>query len=580
MHFFFRPPLLASLFFVGAERMSKSTIRRATNADLPSIRNLIKDSFAALNEYVPESMHERIREAADSLCQNELVDPMFENTYFAPYGNHFWVAEDFESKDVYGCVGLKRLSCDSAELVRMAVSPLSRGTGIGTKLVDRLLEYCGETGVLNVILVTGNPRSAQFYAKNRFITVSDPNNRAAKMVKYLGERLIRRVAIIGGTHGNERIGVELVRQWSASEGKAAVTRSTFETSVMLGNPAAVEKNTRFVDVDLNRQFLGKRVAAGTSAEADGQPTSSTLEQQRAVEIDKILGPKGALNEPHGCDFVIDVHSSNSNVGLMAMLSSAENDVHATRMAHYLQNLSSEGSSKDSRKFPGLRVTTSLGDKDESWSIDSVSPFGISFEVGPLTHGTLSSDLLEKTRDLVLASLDFIEEHNKRLLAAVGGDSGVVRSQWRDVILANSSPAADALITRKGPFPQLECFHSAAKVEYPTPSSKAADKDDQAAETTPGLYTAGTIVHPQLEGRDWDPLALTDSDGNAQPAFISTDGTRTVTPFSRPSLKYQGFGPPPPDYEKEPLYPVFINEAAYQRDGIAFALYKKMNLSVF
>ena len=59
--------------------------------------------------------------------------------------------------------------------------------------------------------------------------------------------------------GNERIGVELINQWKAS-GHSIDTantchRSTFETVLVHGNPAAIEANRRYVDDDLNRQFL-------------------------------------------------------------------------------------------------------------------------------------------------------------------------------------------------------------------------------------------------------------------------------------------------------------------------------------
>ena len=56
--------------------------------------------------------------------------------------------------------------------------------------------------------------------------------------KHLGERLVATVAVIGGTHGNERLGVELYKQWHMNAAEE-LRRDTFRTEVVLGNPTAV-----------------------------------------------------------------------------------------------------------------------------------------------------------------------------------------------------------------------------------------------------------------------------------------------------------------------------------------------------
>ena len=63
---------------------------------------------------------------------------------------------------------------------------------------------------------------------------------------------IRTVGIFGGTHGNELTGITLARQWMKNP--APVKRSSFHTSVAMGNPRAVEKGYRLIDCDLNRCF--------------------------------------------------------------------------------------------------------------------------------------------------------------------------------------------------------------------------------------------------------------------------------------------------------------------------------------
>ena len=130
------------------------------------------------------------------------------------------------------------------------------------------------------------------------------------MVFYLADKLIRTVAIVGGTHGNERLGVELIRAWQLQP--SLVTRSSFTTTLVMANPLAVERNVRFVDSDLNREFAAAIQPAGApAASASGLTPDTTippsLEARRAKELNLLLGPKAS---PGGaCDFIIDLHST-------------------------------------------------------------------------------------------------------------------------------------------------------------------------------------------------------------------------------------------------------------------------------
>ena len=78
----------------------------------------------------------------------------------------------------------------------------------------------------------------------------------------------------------------------------------------------------------------------------------------ALELNKKLGPKLLpikFNEVSTIkpkfDFIIDLHTSNSNVGSVAMISGIEYDLHALRLAYHL-----------SQTFPGIRITSSIGEK--------------------------------------------------------------------------------------------------------------------------------------------------------------------------------------------------------------------------
>jgi hypothetical protein len=71
-----------------------------------------------------------------------------------------------------------------------------------------------------------------------------------------------------------------------------------------------------------------------------------------------------------------------------------------------------------------------------------------------------------------------------------------------------------------------------------------------------------------------------------PLFIAADGSGDVVLFER--AKHVCFlpqaadnaVPPEEDDQEYPLYPLFVNEAAYQSKGIACALYRKLSVTVY
>jgi len=92
------------------------------------------------------------------------------------------------------------------------------------------------------------------------------------------------VAVFGGVHGNERVGIDAVRD-AAAHMKLQRGIAYFVEA----NPRAIAQNVRFVEKNLNRCFLADN--AGTSYE-DG----------RARELMELL---------KGCDALLDIHASNS-----------------------------------------------------------------------------------------------------------------------------------------------------------------------------------------------------------------------------------------------------------------------------
>lgn len=58
-----------------------------------------------------------------------------------------------------------------------------------------------------------------------------------------------KVLVIGGMHGNERLGIDLVKRLQAQPIEGV--------SVLIANPKAVKANQRFTETDLNRSFADK-----------------------------------------------------------------------------------------------------------------------------------------------------------------------------------------------------------------------------------------------------------------------------------------------------------------------------------
>ncbi|CAE8620671.1 unnamed protein product [Polarella glacialis] len=106
-----------------------------------------------------------------------------------------------------------------------------------------------------------------------------------------------RVMILGGVHGNERTGVEVVRRLVDRLGGGGFEANKFrgELTLALGHPEAIERNVRFLDEDLNRCF-GERGEEESSA---GAPRSR--ESQRASELADHL---------RELDVLVDLHATN------------------------------------------------------------------------------------------------------------------------------------------------------------------------------------------------------------------------------------------------------------------------------
>lgn len=96
------------------------------------------------------------------------------------------------------------------------------------------------------------------------------------------------ILFIGATHGDERIGVDILRE---------LTERRQDFDWIIGNPKAFEQGSREYEGDLNRS-------------APGNPTSDAYASRRAAEILRLA--------KNYCS-VIDIHGTKANTGIFIII---------------------------------------------------------------------------------------------------------------------------------------------------------------------------------------------------------------------------------------------------------------------
>jgi len=203
------------------------------------------------------------------------------------------------------------------------------------------------------------------------------------------KKQIRKVAITGGTHGNELTGVYLINKFTKNPD--LVKRDSFETFFMHTNLGAIKQCTRYVDKDLNRTFT----LAGLN-----DKTLTSYEDKLAKEINQKIGPKGSDNP--NVDFIMDLHSTTSNMGLSICISTE--DKLSWQVAAYVKEC-----------IPELHIFNWKGDTGDTSFVSSIPPSGFTIEVGSIPQGVLRADMFFETKKIVQTILDFFELYNTNKL---------------------------------------------------------------------------------------------------------------------------------------------------------------------
>ncbi|XP_072315142.1 N-acyl-aromatic-L-amino acid amidohydrolase (carboxylate-forming) B-like [Eucyclogobius newberryi] len=198
---------------------------------------------------------------------------------------------------------------------------------------------------------------------------------------------LSRVAVCGGTHGNELSGVYLIKELLKSKRE----EDGHQPMLVLSNPRAAQQCLRYIEVDLNRCF---------SQDALNSPLSNSapFEVIRSRELNALLGPKGSADS---VDLVCDLHNTTANIGL-CFITFSHSDWISMHIFKYLQ-----------RCIPDVPMRYIHFDlpPDESYSLDSVGKHGFAIEIGPQPHGVVRSNTYTTMKNAVQHMLQWVHLFN-------------------------------------------------------------------------------------------------------------------------------------------------------------------------
>ncbi len=183
----------------------------------------------------------------------------------------------------------------------------------------------------------------------------------------------KKILIVSGTHGNEINPIWAVDKFTKSNNSNLEVNNL---SFVKGNPSAISKGLRYVDIDLNRSF-SKKVK---------DPNENLYEFKRA----KFLVEKYGINGLMPCNIAIDLHTTTSSMGTsIVMYGRREADF---CLASILQN-----------KF-GLPIYLHEKDINQTGFLVEAWPCGLVIEIGPVAQNYYDPKIVEN----FLIILEFLQ----------------------------------------------------------------------------------------------------------------------------------------------------------------------------
>jgi aspartoacylase len=191
---------------------------------------------------------------------------------------------------------------------------------------------------------------------------------------------MQRIALIGGTHGNELSGIYLVKKWLAQQ--TLKQWDTLDITARIVNPRACEQSVRYIETDLNREFgVGLDDMDKTGYEA-----------LLAKKINIEFGPKG--NSPY--EFLIDLHNTTSNMGACLMLQ--RKNAFTVLLGGYV---------KHRMPHANIYFQDNVPEEKQNFLL-TVAQQGVTVEVGPQPNSVLQQETLGLMEEMTKHILDFVE----------------------------------------------------------------------------------------------------------------------------------------------------------------------------
>ncbi len=204
---------------------------------------------------------------------------------------------------------------------------------------------------------------------------------------------IQSILITAGTHGNEMSGIEYIRNMHSNKkirSQLLGKESDIDIELALVNKLAIQKRTRYVEEDLNRQFSQEKLSV---------LSGESLEHQLAIEFNLSYGPK---YEPTR-DLVIDIHNTTSDMGPTLII--LESDEFHQQMARYVKSNMSDAV---------ILIEDQIPYKQHPY-LCTIGKKGIMIEIGPQPQGVLRPAAYLQTEKMTKLVLAFCDLWNKQAL---------------------------------------------------------------------------------------------------------------------------------------------------------------------
>ena len=130
----------------------KTSIRTFKQHYLDEVRHL----FSIGADVLPPDVRQATMDYYEDALATDMAD--IEGSYLASDDSHFWVAE--EDGRLVGTVGIVRHSATDAQLKHLVVGPVSRGRGIGRRLLQTAEEFAFGHGYSGITLFTLSAQTA------------------------------------------------------------------------------------------------------------------------------------------------------------------------------------------------------------------------------------------------------------------------------------------------------------------------------------------------------------------------------------------------------------------------------------